>query len=186
LILRRESSFAFLDDRVNHGTHRSGVSRTVVPSPQTREDHVDQPPHARLDRPILEHLARGLPQATERSRPVNAVIPGRQHRAAGGMQACHPCPSRTTICSASGAIGAALMQPALQIGRPRQQVSFPDLIAFGSCPSASSLPSTDLEYLGFLVTALPDPAGSWQFLHGRSRLSATGVIVSLEKGAKYG
>jgi hypothetical protein len=43
-----------------------------------------------------------------------------------------------------------------------------------------------LEYLGFLVTDLPGPAGCRQFLHGRSRLSATGVIVLLEKGTKYG
>jgi hypothetical protein len=43
-----------------------------------------------------------------------------------------------------------------------------------------------LVYMGFLVTALPGPAGCRQFLHGRSRLSATGVIVLLEKGTKYG
>jgi hypothetical protein len=40
-----------------------------------------------------------------------------------------------------------------------------------------------LEYLGFLVTALPGPAGCQQFLHGRSRLSATGVIQPLASTA---
>jgi hypothetical protein len=43
-----------------------------------------------------------------------------------------------------------------------------------------------LEYLGFLVTALPGLAGCRQFLHGRSRLCAMGMIVLLEKGTKYG
>jgi hypothetical protein len=43
-----------------------------------------------------------------------------------------------------------------------------------------------LEYLGFPVTPLSRPAGCAQFPHGRSQLSATGVIMLLEKGAKYG
>ena len=51
----------------NRGTHRRGVSRTVVPSRQPRENHVNQPPHAKLDRPILSTW-----RADRRRRPSEA------------------------------------------------------------------------------------------------------------------
>jgi hypothetical protein len=86
-----------------------------------------------------------------KGRPVNAVIPGRQHRVGCGMQACHPCPSRNTICSACGAIGAALMQPELQVGRPHQQVGSPDGKSDASIASGSRIRlDASREPIGFL------------------------------------
>jgi hypothetical protein len=43
-----------------------------------------------------------------------------------------------------------------------------------------------LEYLGFLEQLLLARLERGNWLHGRSRLSPTGVIMSLENGGKHG